>query len=119
MEPQLPEPTVVGCDVSRITVADQGALEALARLQLAARRLGATIHLRNASPALADLIQLTGLADVLVVDPTDPGPTRPTATAPSTSSQASRWIGRSKSGKRFGSTKKSIAVTTPSEMVSA
>lgn len=72
MEPQLPEPTVVGCDVSRITVADQGALEALARLQLAARRLGATIHLRNASPALADLIQLTGLADVLVVDPTDP-----------------------------------------------
>lgn len=72
MEPLLPEPTVVGCDVSRITVADRDALEALARLQLAARRLGATIHLRNASPALADLIELTGLAGVLVVDPTAP-----------------------------------------------
>jgi hypothetical protein len=79
VEPQLPEPTVVGCDVSRITVADQDALEALARLQLAARRLGATIHLRNASPALADLIELTGLADVLVVDPTEPtDPAEPT-----------------------------------------
>jgi hypothetical protein len=72
VEPLFPEPTVVGYDVSRITVADQDALEALARLQLAARRLGATIHLRNASPALADLIELAGLADVLVVDPTDP-----------------------------------------------
>jgi hypothetical protein len=72
VEPLFPEPTVVGCDVSRITVADQGALEALARLQLAARRLGATIHLRNASPAFADLIELAGLADVLIVDPTDP-----------------------------------------------
>jgi hypothetical protein len=72
VEPLLPEPTVVGCDVSRITVADRHALEALARLQLAARRLGATIHLRNASPALADLIEFAGLADVLVVDPTNP-----------------------------------------------
>jgi hypothetical protein len=78
VEPLFPEPTVVGYDVSRITVADQDALEALARLQLAARRLGATIHLRNASPALADLIELAGLADVLVVDPTDPtDPTDP------------------------------------------
>jgi hypothetical protein len=72
VEPPLPEPTIVGCDVSRITVADQHALEALARLQLTARRLGATIHLYNACPALADLIDLAGLADVLVVDPTEP-----------------------------------------------
>ena len=60
MEP--PRPPVVGCDVSRITEPDERALDALARLQLSARRLGATIHLRNACPALVDLIELAGLA---------------------------------------------------------
>lgn len=59
---------VVGCDVSKITEVDARALEALARLQLTARSLGATVRLHNASAALADLIVLAGLADVLVVD---------------------------------------------------
>jgi ABC-type transporter Mla MlaB component len=68
VEPPLPEPTVVGCDVSRITEPDECALDALARLQLTARRLGAIIHLHNTTPALADLIELAGLADVLIVE---------------------------------------------------
>jgi ABC-type transporter Mla MlaB component len=69
VEPPLPEPRVVGCDVSRITEPDECALDALARLQLTARRLGTIIHLHNATPALADLIELAGLADVLIVEP--------------------------------------------------
>ncbi|MCU1464902.1 MAG: hypothetical protein JWM72_830 [Actinomycetia bacterium] len=68
VEPPLPEPMIVGCDVSRITEPDECALDALARLQLTARRLGAIIHLHNATPALADLIELAGLADVLIVE---------------------------------------------------
>ncbi|MDQ1380038.1 MAG: hypothetical protein QOJ71_757 [Actinomycetota bacterium] len=72
VELPLPEPTIVGCDVSRVTEPDECALDALARLQLTARRLGATIHLHHATPALADLIELAGLADVLIVEPGKP-----------------------------------------------
>ena len=68
VEPSRPEPTVLGCDCSRITMLDEQALDALVRLQLTARRLGATLRLENASPALADLIELAGLADVLIID---------------------------------------------------
>jgi len=71
VEPPLPEPTVLRCDVSLITAPDECALDVLARLQLIARRLGATIHLHNAPPVLVDLIELTGLTDVLVVDSGD------------------------------------------------
>jgi ABC-type transporter Mla MlaB component len=79
VEPPLPEPMIVGCDVSRITEPDECALDTLARLQLTARRLGATIHLHNATPALANLIQLAGLADVLIVEPGDANPAGPAA----------------------------------------
>lgn len=41
------------------------ALEALARLQLTARRLDRRIRLRRASPALQQLIAFTGLGDVV------------------------------------------------------
>jgi ABC-type transporter Mla MlaB component len=57
----------IACDVSDLTCADAPALDALARLQLTARRFGLTIELHNASAALVDLIALVGLADVLVV----------------------------------------------------
>jgi len=67
VEPREPAPAVViDLDVSRIGEPDEVVLETLARLQLTARRLGATVRLRNASPALADLIECAGLADVLV-----------------------------------------------------
>ena len=43
-------------------------VDALARLQLAARREGCSIELRNASAALRDLIALVGLVDVLPLE---------------------------------------------------
>jgi STAS domain len=58
---------VVVCDVGRITEPDAPTLDALVRLQLTARRLGVTIELHNACPALVDLIACAGLSDVLVV----------------------------------------------------
>jgi hypothetical protein len=48
--------------------ADGLAIEALARLQLAARRFGVEIRLRQASSELLDLIAFAGLADVLRVE---------------------------------------------------
>ena len=55
------------CDVSGIVEPDELALEALARLQLTAQRLGVSIRLHNAGAALVDLLALAGLSDVLVV----------------------------------------------------
>jgi ABC-type transporter Mla MlaB component len=62
-----PRPTqraVVDWDVSGLP-ADVNAVETLARFQLAARRHGYTLHLRNATPDLTELIALLGLTDVL------------------------------------------------------
>jgi ABC-type transporter Mla MlaB component len=56
--------TVVLCDVSGVEP-DAVTVEALARLQLAARRYGCQVRLRNASDALLDLVGFMGLADVL------------------------------------------------------
>ena len=56
----------LACDVSQITEPDERALEALARLQLTAQRLGVSIRLHNAGSALVDLVALVGLSDVLV-----------------------------------------------------
>ena len=41
-------------------------VDELARLQLAARRLGCEIRLRNPCPALCELVELAGLADVIM-----------------------------------------------------
>jgi anti-anti-sigma regulatory factor len=60
------EANPVVCDVSAITDPDRAALDALVRLALTARRMGTAIELRNACPELIDLIQIAGLADVLV-----------------------------------------------------
>ena len=56
----------LACDVSQITQPDERALEALARLQLTAKRLGVSIRLDNAVSGLVDLVALVGLSDVLV-----------------------------------------------------
>ena len=55
---------VVVCDV-RALRADATTIEALARLQLTARRLGRRIRLLRASPDLDRLVSFVGLADVL------------------------------------------------------
>ena len=54
---------VVTCDVSG-AVADLGAIDALARLQLTATRLGGRIRLRSAPPELAELIDFVGVPKI-------------------------------------------------------
>jgi hypothetical protein len=47
---------------------DLALVEALARLQLSARRRGARLSLRNVSDELRALLELVGLADVLALE---------------------------------------------------
>ena len=54
-------------DVSGLTEPDPAILDALVRLQLAARRLGSSIRLENACTELVDLLALVGLSEVLPV----------------------------------------------------
>ena len=54
----------VVCDVSGVEP-DVVTVDALARLQLAARRHGCRVRLRRASPELLELVEFMGLADVL------------------------------------------------------
>jgi ABC-type transporter Mla MlaB component len=55
---------VLGCDVHGVD-ADAVTVDALARLQLAARRKGCQVRLRNASGELLELVAFMGLGDVL------------------------------------------------------
>jgi anti-anti-sigma regulatory factor len=48
---------------------DIATVDALARLQLTARRLGWRLRLRNVSMELGELIELAGLTGVLGVEP--------------------------------------------------
>ena len=52
------------CDVSSVDV-DAVTVDALCRLQLAARRHGCQVRLRGASSQLLDLVAFMGLSDVL------------------------------------------------------
>jgi ABC-type transporter Mla MlaB component len=52
------------CDVAGIE-SDAVTVDALARLQLGARRSGCTVRLANASPELLGLVDFMGLTDVL------------------------------------------------------
>ena len=62
-----------GADAALVDVAtvpaDAVTVDALARLQLAARRLGCRMHLRGASEDLRRLVDFMGLQDVLVRTP--------------------------------------------------
>lgn len=51
---------IVTCDLSG-AVPDLGAVDALARLQLTAKRLGGRIRLRSTAPDLAELIDFVGV----------------------------------------------------------
>jgi ABC-type transporter Mla MlaB component len=55
---------VVLCDVAEIA-SDAVAVEALARLQLGARRHACEVRLRNSSQSLRDVVAFLGLKDVL------------------------------------------------------
>jgi len=61
-----PASTIV-CDV-RTVFPDAAAVDALARLQLNAQRLGLELRLRHASAALRELIAFAGLDEVLRVE---------------------------------------------------
>ncbi|MEU7579450.1 STAS domain-containing protein [Streptomyces sp. NPDC041068] len=53
------------CDVAAVTTADLPTVDVIARLQLAARRAGSRIRLRNPTPALLALLGLVGLVELL------------------------------------------------------
>jgi ABC-type transporter Mla MlaB component len=55
----------VACDVAALAEPDAVTIDALARLQLTARRLGYRVELRRACEELEDLLSLTGLLGVL------------------------------------------------------
>jgi ABC-type transporter Mla MlaB component len=56
--------TVARCDVASVDP-DAATVDALARLQLAAKRTGCQVRLRGASAELRELVAFMGLADVL------------------------------------------------------
>jgi len=58
---------VVICDVGEIGDPDIVTVDALARLQLTARRHGRQIRLRDACDELQELLALVGLSDVVVL----------------------------------------------------
>ena len=59
--------SIARCDVAGVEP-DALCVDALARLQLAARRRGCCVRLENASPALLELVDLMGLTHVLPAD---------------------------------------------------
>jgi hypothetical protein len=63
-----PVPTTIVLDVSAFAP-DVLTIDALARLQLSARRRGRRLRLRDASDELCELIDLAGLREVLGVEP--------------------------------------------------
>ena len=58
-------PRPIVCDLSALGDADVQVIDLLGRLELAARRHGRTLRLRNASPALIALIAYLGLDSTL------------------------------------------------------
>lgn len=57
--------TVLVCNVGGLRASDAATMDALARLQLTARRLGCEVRLTNASDELHGLLALAGLCDVV------------------------------------------------------
>ncbi|MGH9193525.1 MAG: hypothetical protein ACRDZ0_13760 [Acidimicrobiales bacterium] len=62
------------CDMRGATTPELSLIDALARLQLVARRSGRSITVRDACEVGRELMGLAGLVDVL---PVDDGPGRP------------------------------------------
>ena len=62
-----PRPSTLVCDVGALAP-DAVTIDALARLQLTARRLGREVRLRHASSELQELLAFVGLREVLRVE---------------------------------------------------
>jgi ABC-type transporter Mla MlaB component len=56
---------LVTCDLSGVADPDAAALEALARMQLTARRMGRSIRLAHVRPEMRALLALAGLTDIV------------------------------------------------------
>jgi len=56
---------VVVCDVGGLAHPNAATVDAVCRIRLTARRHGARLRLRHASPELLDLLDLMGLCDVV------------------------------------------------------
>ncbi|MEU8621725.1 STAS domain-containing protein [Streptomyces sp. NPDC048623] len=59
------EPALVVCEIGGLGRAGLGAVDALARVRLAARRRGHRLEFRGAGPELRDVLGLVGLGDLL------------------------------------------------------
>jgi ABC-type transporter Mla MlaB component len=81
------------CDVCNVEP-DAVTVDALARLQLAARRNGCQIRLRGASPALCELVAFMGLADVLCMGPGSDEFSDPPMSKSSSATEEERWRAR-------------------------
>lgn len=57
------------CDVEGLEDPDAVVLDALTRLQLTVKRLGCMLRLRGANADLRDLLELSGLSEVVGRDP--------------------------------------------------
>ncbi len=66
----LHRPALAVCDVASVR-ADAATIDALSRLQLAARHYGCRVELEHASAELVDLVAFMGLADVFATAPVD------------------------------------------------
>jgi ABC-type transporter Mla MlaB component len=61
--------TPIVCDLAGLAGVNVGTIDALARLQLAARRRGFELRLRDPPEDLVCLLELTGLSEVLRLEP--------------------------------------------------
>ncbi len=59
----------ITCDVEGIARPNLATLDALCRMQASAAAIGARISLRQASAELRELLELSGLADLLPCEP--------------------------------------------------
>ena len=64
---QASDADLILCDVGAVVDPDVAAVEALARLRVATRRLGRRMHVQNASVDFEALLTFMGLGDVLPV----------------------------------------------------
>jgi hypothetical protein len=62
-------PRTIFCDLGDLAEADAGTIDALARLQLAVRRRGFELRLLRAPTEFVCLLELTGLSEVLRLEP--------------------------------------------------
>ncbi len=92
----IPDEGLVVVDVAALHHPDVATLDALARLQLAARRCGYRVQFRRACADLRDLMALAGLDDVLPLCPDSGSPDsdRPDSGSPDSGSPDSGVQGR-------------------------